>query len=146
MQEWWSKESVYLNFYLSRIALKKGKLFKSDLLLDKIHLGLIKRTKEDSSLVLSIAVKNVMPTFLLKNKKIGKRVILTPFFILSEHYRKLLGLKWIITTALSKPGDFKENFINEVLDAFDNKGSVKKKQRDLNSLVLENRSNLRYRW
>ena len=42
--------------------------------------------------------------------------------------------------------EFKENFINEILDALDNKGSVKKKQKDLNIIVLNNRSNLRYRW
>jgi ribosomal protein S7 len=57
-----------------------------------------------------------------------------------------LGLKWIIEAALFRPGKFKENFINEILDALGNKGSVKKKQKDLNIIVLNNRSNLRYRW
>ena len=140
------KNKVELNYYLNKIVLKKGKLFKSESLLDDIYSSLVKRLKKEPFFIIDKAIKNVMPIFLLKNKKIGKRVISTPFFILSEHHRKLLGLKWIIEAALSKPGKFKENFINETLDALDNKGSVKKKQKDLNIVVLNNRSNLRYRW
>lgn len=140
------KNKVELNYYLNKIVLKKRKLFKSEGLLDDIYSSLLKRLKKEPFFIIDKAIKNVMPIFLLKNKKIGKRVISTPFFILSEHHRKLLGLKWIIEEALSKPGKFKENFINETLDALDNKGSVKKKQKDLNIVVLNNRSNLRYRW
>jgi len=140
------KKKVELNYYLNKIVLKKGKLFKLENLLDDIYLSLLKKLKKEPFFIIDKAIKNVMPIFLLKNKKIGKRVIFTPFFILSEHHRKLLGLKWIIEAALSKPGKFKENFINEILDALDNKGSVKKKQKDLNVVVLNNRSNLRYRW
>ena len=65
---------------------------------------------------------------------------------MSEYSRKLLGLKWIVESASSKSGNFKLNFINEVLEAFNNKGNVKKKQNDLNFVVLSNRSNLKYRW
>lgn len=140
------KKKIELNYYLNKIVLKKGKLFKSESLLDDIYLSLLKKVRKEPSFIIDKAIKNVMPIFLLRNKKIGKRVISTPFFILSEHHRKLLGLKWIIEAALFRPGKFKENFINEILDALDNKGSVKKKQKDLNIIVLNNRSNLRYRW
>ena len=84
--------------------------------------------------------------FLINKKKIGKRIIIRPIFILSNFSRKSLGIKWIIEAALNRTGSFYDNLALEILEAFHNKGSVKKKQKDLIGVVLENRSNLKYRW
>lgn len=140
------KYLINLNYRLNKLILKKGKLSKVSLLLDHIYLSLIKRTKKNAFTVLNQAVNNIMPIFLLKNKKIGKRVIIRPVFILSIYSRKFIGMKCIIETASEKTGDFQENLIIGILEAFHNKGIVKKRQKDLNSIVLENRSNLKYRW
>jgi small subunit ribosomal protein S7 len=140
------KYLINLNYRVNKLILKKGKLSKVSLLLDHIYLSLIKRTKKNAFNVLNQAVKNIMPIFLLKNKKIGKRVIIRPVFILSSYSRRFLGMKSIIETASKKTGDFPENLIIGILEAFYNKGVVKKRQKDLNSIVLENRSNLKYRW
>jgi len=137
---------INLNFWIKKLILKKGKLTKVDSLIDKIHLGLILLNRVDSLSILDEAIKNIMPIFLLKNRKIGKRVIISPFFILSNFSRKSIGIKWLIEASLKKKGSFYQNFIVEVMDAFNNKGSVKKRQIDLNLVVLENKSNLKYRW
>ena len=63
------KNQINLNYYLSKIILKKGKLGKVDSLLNEIHLSLIKKTKNNSLLILDQAIKNIMPIFLLNNKK-----------------------------------------------------------------------------
>jgi small subunit ribosomal protein S7 len=138
--------NIYLSFYLNKLVLKKGKLSKAEFIINKFYLLLVKNLKKDPILVLDKAVQNIMPIFLLSNKKLGKRVIIRPLFILSPFSRRLIGLKWLVESAVKKSGSFLENFVSEVLEAFDNKGSLKKKQQDLNSIVLENRSNLRYRW
>jgi len=137
---------INLNFWIKRLILKKGRLAKVESLMNKIHFSLISLTKNDSFFVLNEAVNNIMPIFLLKNRKIGKRVVISPFFLLSDFSRKSIGIKWIIEAALKKKGNFHENFVAEVMDAFNNKGSVKKRQNDLNLIVLENKSNLKYRW
>lgn len=137
---------INLNLWISRLILKKGKLSKASLIMDRIHFLLVKAVNEDSFIVLNQAIKNIKPFFLLKNKKIGKRIIISPFFILSDLSRQLIAIKWLIDSALKRKGDFAENFVLEVLDAFNNKGSVKKKQVDLTLLVLKNKSNLKYRW
>jgi len=126
--------------------LKKGKLTKVDSLVDKVHFGLILLNRVDSLFILNEAIKNIMPTFLLKNRRLGKRIIISPFFILSDFSRKSIGIKWLVEAALKRKGSFYQSFIAEVMDAFNNKGSVKKRQVDLNLVVLENRSNLKYRW
>lgn len=140
------KNLINLNYQIKKLILKKGKQSKVNLLLDGVYLSLIKITKKNPFDVLNKAVENVMPIFLLNNKKIGKRVVISPFFILSNYSRKSLGMKWIVEATLKKTGDFHDNFVAEVLEAFQNKGSVKRKQKDLNLVVLENKSNLKYRW
>jgi small subunit ribosomal protein S7 len=69
-----------------------------------------------------------------------------PFFILNPFVRNLIGLKWIVEFSLKKSGVLLDNLIFEILEAFENKGSSKKKQQDLNLVVLQNKSNLRFRW
>ena len=87
-----------------------------------------------------------MPIFLVKNKRIGKRVIVRPFFLFSDYFKKSLGLKWIINASSRKAGSFHSNLTEEIFNAFYNKGNVKKKQIELNTVVLNNKSNLKYRW
>jgi len=141
-----SQNLVNLNFWINRLILKQGKLSKSSFIMDKIYFLLIKNFKEDPFIILNEAIENVSPVFLIKNKRIGKRVITQPFFIISDINRRFIGLKWLIKAALKRKGDFYENFILEISDAFNNKGSVKKKLNDLNLNVIENRFNLKYRW
>lgn len=140
------KDLINLNFRISRLILKKGKLSKVNFILDKVYLFLIKSTKKNPLVILNQAIKNVTPLFLLNNKKIGKRIIISPSFILSDFSRKSLGMKWIAEAALKRTGNFYDNLLLEILEAFHNKGSAKKKQKDLNLVVLDNKSNLKYRW
>ena len=97
-------------------------------------------------MVLSEAVVNVMPLFLLNNKRIGQRVIIRPLFLLSEDLKKSLGIKWMIFAASNRPGDFTINLSKEILDAFHNRGAVKKKQSEIHRIALNNKSNLKFRW
>jgi len=135
-----------LNFRISGFILKKGKLSKANLFFDKILLLLIKSLKRNPFVVINKAIKNVSPLFLLKNKKYGKRVIINPIFIVSSFTRISLGVKWIIEAAFRRTGNFYNNLFLEIVDAFNNKGAAKKKQKDLNLLVVENRNNVRFRW
>jgi small subunit ribosomal protein S7 len=140
------KNLVKLDYILNRVFLKKGKLSKISSLTDKIHLSITKSTKKNSSEILNEAIDNIMPIFLISNRKMGKRVVTIPSFIVSYHTRRCLGFKWIVESALKRKGVFTDNMVLEILEAYENKGSVKKKQRDLNLDVLANKSNLRYRW
>jgi ribosomal protein S7 len=63
------KNKVELNYYLNKIVLKKGKLFKSERLLDDIYLSLLKKIRKEPFFIIDKAIKNVMPIFLLRNKK-----------------------------------------------------------------------------
>jgi ribosomal protein S7 len=74
------KNKVELNYYLNKIVLKKGKLFKSERLLDDIYLSLLKKIRKEPFFIIDKAIKNVRPIYLLRNTKIGKRVISIPIF------------------------------------------------------------------
>lgn len=140
------KNLINFNYQINKLLIKKGKASKIGFSYDKVLFLLVKEIKQNPIKIIQEAVDNIMPIFILKNKKIGKRVILIPSFILSTYTRRSLGLKWIIEAALKKQGCFYKNFAFEVLEAFYNRGIVKKRQKDLNILVLENKANLKYRW
>lgn len=140
------KKLVNLSFRINKLILKKGKLSKINLILDKVYLLLSKSLKQNPLVILDQAISNIMPLFILNNKKIGKRVIISPKFILSDYSRKGIGIKWIVEAALKRKGKFSNNLYLEILEAFNDKGSVKKRQKDLNLVVLTNKSNLKYRW
>lgn len=140
------KELINLSFRINKLILKKGKLSKINLILDKVYLLLSKSLKQNPLIILDEAISNIMPLFILNNKKIGKRVIISPKFILSDYSRKGIGIKWIVEAALKRKGKFSNNLYLEILEAFNDKGSVKKRQKDLNLIVLTNKSNLKYRW
>jgi small subunit ribosomal protein S7 len=137
---------INFNHQINRLVLKKGKLAKANFLLDKVFLDLTKNKKDDALSIFITAVENIMPLFQIKKKKIGKRVVITPSFILSNYSRRFLGIKWIIEASLKKKGSFHKNLVTEIIEGFNNKGLVKKRQKDLNSIVLQNKSNLKYRW
>lgn len=137
---------ITLNYRFSRLILKKGKLFKVDNLLDNVYLLLSKELGEEPINILNKAIYNIMPIFLLEQKKIGKKVVVRPFFISSDYLRESLGMKWIIDSALKKKGDFVTNLYLEILDAFYDKGITKKKQQDIYEIVLNNKKNIKYRW
>jgi ribosomal protein S7 len=140
------KELINLSFRINKLILKKGKLSKINLILDKVYLLLSKSLKQNPLIILDEAISNIMPLFILNNKKIGKRVIISPKFILLDYSRKGIGIKWIVEAALKRKGKFSNNLYLEILEAFNDKGSVKKRQKDLNLVVLTNKSNLKYRW
>lgn len=140
------KNLINLSLRTNKLILKRGKRSKVSLLMDRVYLLLIKSVKKNPLYILNKSIENIMPLFLLNNKKIGKRVIISPSFILSDFSRKAIGLKWIVEAASKRTGSFSKNLSLEILEAFHNRGSVKKRQRDLNSIVLENKSNLKYRW
>lgn len=140
------KNLINLSYQINKLLIRKGKESKISFLVNKVFLALSKELKQNPFIIINVAINNVMPIFLLKTKKIGKRVIIIPSFILSVYTRQSLGLKWIIEAALKKKGCFYKNLTNEFLEAFHNRGAVKKRQKDLNLAVLDNRSNLKYRW
>ena len=140
------KNLISLNYTLNRLVLKKGKLSKISSSMNKVYLSLAKSGNRNPLEIINKAINNVMPTFLLSNKKMGKRVVIIPSFIMSNHIRRSLGFKWIIEASLKRKGSFVDNLVLEILEAYENKGGAKKRQRDINLEVLNNKSNLRYRW
>lgn len=140
------KNLINFNYQVNKLLVKKGKSSKAGFIFEEVLLLLVKEIKKNPLNIMKTAVDNIMPIFLLKNKKIGKRVIIIPSFILSVSTRRALGLKWLIEASLKKRGSFSKNLAFEILEAFHNRGVVKKRQKDLNLLVLENKSNLKYRW
>lgn len=138
-----------LSSWIKRLILKKGNMLKINYIVDKFLLLLVKNTKKNPFFVINKAINNIEPLFLIKEVKIGKKrdkIFYIPHFIFSIYIRKRIALNWLVIFALKRKGDFVYNLSIEFLDAFNNKGLVKKKLDDLNFQVLKHRSNLKFRW
>jgi ribosomal protein S7 len=98
--------SVELNFWINRLILKKGKLSKVNFLMDKVHFLLTASLNKDSFYILNTGLHNIIPVFLIKNKRRGKKVIISPFFILSPFSRRSSAIKYLIKVILLKKGFF----------------------------------------
>lgn len=137
---------IKLDLLFRKTFLKKGEACQNNLLIDRAFLILVKDLKKNPMFILEKAVFNIMPFFVLKNKKIGKRSIVIPFFLLSEVKRKIVGIRWIIEAAVKRSGNLSNNLALEISDAFYNRGSVKKKQKEFHLTFLKNRANMKFRW
>jgi ribosomal protein S7 len=138
-----------LGSWINKLILKKGKALKINFIVDKFLFLLVKNIKKDPFCVINEAIHNIQPLFLIKEVKMGKKRdknFYIPHFIVSTYIRKKIALNWLVTFALKRKGVFVDNLVLEVLDAFNNKGLAKQKLDNLNSQVLEHRSNLKFRW
>lgn len=132
------------------LSLKKGKLNKVSNILEKLYLFLLTKKKENPSHILIEAINNVQPFFLLQKKRIGRRSIIQPRFIVSSSLREFLAIKWLIESTKTKKKGNQKNFYTsfglEILEAFDGRGITKRRQEEVGSIVLSNKSNIKYRW
>lgn len=93
------------------------------------------------------AVSNAMPLMGTISVKKGGKAYQVPVG-LPEKRRRFLAIKWLITAARERKGTagMARNLAAELLDAYNNSGTVIKKKQDLHRLAEVNRAFAHYRW
>ena len=94
------------------------------------------------------ALENAAPVIGTIGIKRGGRTYQVPV-PLTPNRRRFLSMKWIIVAA--REGNTKklrmpERLASEILDAFNNRGSVIKKKQDVHRVAESNRAYAHYRW
>jgi len=98
---------------------------------------------DDPYLILRQGVENVKPLFIVSSQKKGKRLVQTPRALLNEEKRIAISANWIVKNSKKHSrGSFVENLLQEIYDASQNQGFSKRKQQELNKLVVLNRASL----
>ncbi|HDD44235.1 MAG TPA: 30S ribosomal protein S7 [Candidatus Desulfofervidus auxilii] len=92
------------------------------------------------------AVENVKPILEVKSRRVGGATYQVPVEVRPER-QVSLAIKWIIQSARarSERGMVKK-LANELLDAYNNRGSAIKKKEDTHRMAEANRAFAHYRW
>lgn len=132
--------------YLINVVMKDGK--KS--IAQKIVYGAFERVSEklekgDPTDLLMGALENIRPKLEVKSRRVGGATYQVPLEISFERQQSL-AYRWLVAAARSRRGSMGENLAAEIIDAYNNTGSVVKKKDDTHRMAQANRAFAHLRW
>ncbi|MDC0558773.1 30S ribosomal protein S7 [Candidatus Izimaplasma bacterium] len=116
----------------------------------KILYGAFKRVETMTNLppgeVFDDALKNIMPTFEVKSRRIGGQNYQVPVEVRDER-KYTLGLRWLTLYArLRNERTMEERLAKEIVDASQGLGASVKKKDDTHRMAEANKAFAHYRW
>ncbi|KES17722.1 MULTISPECIES: 30S ribosomal protein S7 [Gilliamella] len=107
---------------------------------------LAERSGKDHLAAFEVALDNVRPTVEVKSRRVGGSTYQVPVEVRPVR-RNALAMRWIVDAA-RKRGDksMALRLANELMDAFENKGTAVKKREDVHRMAEANRAFAHYRW
>lgn len=92
------------------------------------------------------ALENARPRLEVKSRRVGGATYQVPVEISYER-QESLALRWIVSAATSRKGTpMKDALAAEIVDAYNNTGSVVKKKEDTHKMAQANRAFAHLRW
>lgn len=92
------------------------------------------------------ALENARPKLEVKSRRVGGATYQVPLEIPFERQQSL-ALRWMVDAARSRKGmAMREALASEIIDAFNNTGSVVKKKEDTHKMAQANRAFAHLRW
>ena len=136
-----------LVIHLINMIMKRGK--KS--VAERIVYGAIERVSEklekgDPIDLLLGALENVRPKLEVKSRRVGGATYQVPVEV-SFDRQQTLAFRWLIEAAVAKKGlPMAEALAAELVDAYNNTGTVVKKREDVHKMAQSNRAFAHLRW
>lgn len=91
------------------------------------------------------AMENIRPKLEVKSRRVGGATYQVPLEI-SFDRQQSLAFRWLVAAARSRRGEMRENLAAELIDAYNNTGSVVKKKDDTHRMAQANRAFAHLRW
>ncbi len=132
--------------HLINVIMRSGK--KS--LAQRIVYGAFERVAEklgkgDPIDVLLGALENIRPKLEVKSRRVGGATYQVPLEIPYERQQSL-AFRWLVEAAHGRKGAMKEALAAEIIDAYNNTGTVVKKREDTHKMAQANRAFAHLRW
>ena len=110
--------------------------------LDKIK----EKTKEDPIKVFNDAVNNIRPNLEVRSRRVGGATYQVPVEVKTKR-SQTLALRWLLdATRKRKNKSMSDKLINELMDAYQKKGSAIKKREDTHKMAESNKAFAHFRW
>ena len=92
------------------------------------------------------ALENIRPKLEVKSRRVGGATYLVPVEITFERQQSL-AFRWMVDAALARKGmPMREALAAEIVDAYNNTGTVVKKREDVHRMAQANRAFAHLRW
>jgi len=133
--------------HLINVIMKSGKRT----LAERIVYGAFERVSEklqkgDPVDLLMGAMENARPKLEVKSRRVGGATYQVPVEISFER-QESLALRWIVDAANGRKGTpMREAIAAEIIDAYNNTGSVVKKKEEMHKMAQANRAFAHLRW
>jgi small subunit ribosomal protein S7 len=133
--------------HLINVIMKCGKRT----LAERIVYGAFERVSEklqkgDPVDLLMGAMENARPKLEVKSRRVGGATYQVPVEISFER-QESLALRWIVNAATGRKGTpMREAIAAEIIDAYNNTGSVVKKKEEMHKMAQANRAFAHLRW
>ncbi|WP_415910245.1 30S ribosomal protein S7 [Oleiharenicola sp. Vm1] len=133
--------------HLINVIMKSGKKTVAE----RIVYGAFERVSEklqkgDPVDLLMGAMENARPKLEVKSRRVGGATYQVPVEISFER-QESLALRWIVDAATSRKGTaMREALAAEIIDAYNNTGTVVKKKEDTHKMAQANRAFAHLRW
>ena len=133
--------------HLINVIMKSGKRT----LAERIVYGAFEKVSEklqkgDPVDLLMGALENARPKLEVKSRRVGGATYQVPVEISFER-QESLALRWIVNAATGRKGTpMREAIASEIIDAYNNTGSVVKKKEEMHKMAQANRAFAHLRW
>lgn len=91
------------------------------------------------------ALENIRPKLEVKSRRVGGTTYQVPLEI-SFDRQQSLAFRWLINASRARRGSMAENLASEIVDAYNNTGTVVKKKDDTHRMAQANRAFAHLRW
>ena len=104
------------------------------------------KTKEDPIKVFNDAVNNIRPNLEVRSRRVGGATYQVPVEVKTKR-SQTLALRWLLdATRKRKNKSMSDKLINELMDAYQRKGSAIKKREDTHRMAESNKAFAHFRW
>ena len=104
------------------------------------------KSKEEPLNVFNEAINNIKPTVEVRSRRVGGATYQVPVEVKSKR-SQALALRWLIEASRKRKDKLmSDKILNEIYDAYQNKGSAIKKKEDTHRMAESNKAFAHFRW
>ena len=104
------------------------------------------KTKEEPIKVFNEAINNIRPTVEVRSRRVGGATYQVPVEV-KNNRSQALAIRWLIASSRKRKDKLmSDKILNEIYDAYQNKGSAIKKKEDTHRMAESNKAFAHYRW
>ena len=104
------------------------------------------KTKDYPLKIFKEAISNIRPTLEVRSRRVGGATYQVPVEVKTKR-SQTLALRWLLDAARKRKNKtMTDKLINELMDAYQKKGSAMKKREDTHRMAESNKAFAHFRW